>query len=57
MGPLCKPIERERGMSQGGTERWKERSVWLRFFIYAFATHIFAGFVMLLFFLGDHANK
>lgn len=43
--------------AQGGTERWKERSVWLRVFIYVFATHLFAGFVMLLFFVGDHAQK
>ncbi|MDK1473824.1 DUF6126 family protein [Streptomyces sp. 549] len=40
-----------------GTERWKERSVWLRVFIYVFATHLFAFFVMLLFYVGDHAPK
>ncbi|MBB1243011.1 hypothetical protein GL263_05445 [Streptomyces durbertensis] len=36
----------------GGSERWKERSVWLRVFVYVFVTHLFAGFVMLLFYVG-----
>ncbi|MBB1252493.1 hypothetical protein H3146_03775 [Streptomyces sp. OF3] len=35
-----------------GSERWKERSVWLRVFVYVFVTHLFAGFVMLLFYVG-----
>ncbi|MBU7598706.1 DUF6126 family protein [Streptomyces sp. XM4193] len=42
---------------RAASESWKERSVWLRVFIYVFATHLFAGFVMLLFFVGDHAQK
>jgi len=25
--------------------------------VYIFATHLFAGFVILLFYLGQHANK
>lgn len=37
------------------TERWKERRVWLRVFIYVFATHLFAAFVTLLFLVGDPA--
>jgi hypothetical protein len=38
-------------------EDWKERGVKLRAFIYIFGTHVVAGFVMLLFYLGEHANK
>ncbi|MEU8708271.1 MULTISPECIES: DUF6126 family protein [unclassified Streptomyces] len=34
------------------SESWKERSVALRVFVYIFATHMFAGFVMLLFYVG-----
>ncbi|MFG2332431.1 DUF6126 family protein [Streptomyces sp. NPDC048604] len=38
-------------------ERWKERGVMLRVFVYVFATHAFAGFVWLLFYVGQHAQK
>lgn len=38
-------------------ERWKERGVMLRVFVYVFATHLFAGFVWLLFYVGEHAQK
>lgn len=38
-------------------ERWKERGVMLRVFVYVFATHLFAGFVWLLFYVGEHAPK
>ncbi|CAL9598919.1 hypothetical protein SUDANB120_05400 [Streptomyces sp. enrichment culture] len=38
-------------------EKWKERGVMLRVFVYVFATHAFAGFVYLLFYLGQHAEK
>lgn len=38
-------------------ERWKERGVALRVFIYVFATHILAGFIWLLFYVGGHAPK
>ncbi|GAQ58481.1 DUF6126 family protein [Streptomyces acidiscabies] len=34
-----------------------QRGVALRAFIYIFGTHIIAGWVMLLFYLGGHANK
>lgn len=48
-------------MSGGGkdvsTDRYKQKAVLLRVMIYIFATHLFAGFVMLLFFLGRHADK
>lgn len=38
-------------------ERWKERGVMLRVFVYVFATHAFAGFVWLLFYVGQNAQK
>ncbi|MFE7276104.1 DUF6126 family protein [Streptomyces sp. NPDC057623] len=38
-------------------ESQKERGVALRAFFYIFGTHLIAGFVMLLFYLGEHANK
>ncbi|MEU7021291.1 DUF6126 family protein [Streptomyces sp. NPDC048717] len=38
-------------------ERWKERGVMLRVFVYVFATHLFAGFIGLLFWVGGHASK
>ncbi|MFJ8753865.1 DUF6126 family protein [Streptomyces sp. NPDC102441] len=38
------------------SEGWKERSVALRVFVYIFATHLFAGFVMLLFHVGGGAE-
>lgn len=41
----------------GDSESWKERGVALRVFVYIFATHLFAGFVYLLFYVGDHAHK
>ncbi|MFD7256084.1 DUF6126 family protein [Streptomyces sp. NPDC059874] len=37
--------------------RWLERGVALRAFFYIFGTHVFAGFVYLLFHLGEHAKK
>ncbi|WP_299529873.1 DUF6126 family protein [uncultured Streptomyces sp.] len=44
-------------MSERETEEWKERGVALRVFLYIFGTHLFAGFVYLLFYVGDHAHK
>ncbi|MCB5179301.1 DUF6126 family protein [Streptomyces antimicrobicus] len=38
-------------------ESWKEKGVALRAFFYIFGTHLFAGFVWLLFYLGQHAQK
>ncbi|TDU74377.1 DUF6126 family protein [Streptomyces sp. KS 21] len=38
-------------------EKWKEKGVALRAFFYIFGTHVFAGFVWLLFYLGEHAKK
>lgn len=36
------------------SEKYKERGVLLRVFIYVFATHLFAGFIWLLFWIGGH---
>ncbi|MEV1069472.1 DUF6126 family protein [Streptomyces sp. NPDC050263] len=38
-------------------ESREERGMWLRAFLYIFGTHIIAGWVMLLFYLGEHAGK
>ncbi|WP_374118409.1 DUF6126 family protein [Streptomyces sp. 8L] len=38
-------------------ERWKQRGVMWRLFIYIGVTHLFAGFIWLLFYVGDHAPK
>ncbi|GAA0287895.1 hypothetical protein GCM10010302_27820 [Streptomyces polychromogenes] len=38
-------------------ERWKAKGVALRAFFYIAGTHVFAAFVMLLFYLGQHAQK
>ncbi|MFJ3667262.1 DUF6126 family protein [Streptomyces sp. NPDC090106] len=38
-------------------ERWIERGVAIRAGFYIFGTHLFAGFVWLLFYLGEHAHK
>ncbi|MCZ7459098.1 DUF6126 family protein [Streptomyces sp. WMMC940] len=43
--------------SERESERWKERGVALRVFVYVFATHAFAGFVWLLFHVGQNAQK
>ncbi|MGW4684708.1 DUF6126 family protein [Streptomyces sp. NPDC004244] len=40
-----------------GYERWKGKGVALRAFFYIAGTHLFAGFVWLLFTLGEHAQK
>ncbi|WEH40656.1 DUF6126 family protein [Streptomyces sp. NBC_01218] len=39
------------------SEKWKERNVALRVFVYVFATHAFAGFVYLLFYVGGRAHE
>ncbi|WP_405707033.1 DUF6126 family protein [Streptomyces xanthophaeus] len=38
-------------------EKWKEKGVEMRAFFYIFGTHVFAGFIWLLFYLGQHAQK
>lgn len=49
--------DREGGPGSRTEARWLERGVALRAFFYVFGTHVFAGFVYLLFFLGEHAKK
>lgn len=49
--------EQAREGGGGGSEGWKERGVALRVFVYVFATHLFAGFVWILFYVGEHAKK
>ncbi|UUN31623.1 DUF6126 family protein [Streptomyces sp. FIT100] len=52
-------VDRSENAARNGrdAERWKERGVMLRVFVYVFATHLFAGFVWLLFYVGEHAPK
>ncbi|WP_442818725.1 DUF6126 family protein [Streptomyces sp. NBC_01320] len=38
-------------------ESWKEKGVVLRAFFYIFGTHLFAGFIWLLFYVDQHADK
>ncbi|MFD0353091.1 DUF6126 family protein [Streptomyces sp. NPDC127110] len=38
-------------------EKWKEKGVAMRAFFYIFGTHVFAAFIGLLFYLGQHAQK
>jgi hypothetical protein len=48
---------RERKAKDRDRESWIERGVAIRAGFYIFGTHLFAGFVWLLFYLGEHANK
>ncbi|MEV7679087.1 DUF6126 family protein [Streptomyces sp. NPDC088341] len=45
------------GSGSDDNESWKERGVALRVFFYIFGTHLFAGFIWLLFYVGEHAQK
>ncbi|MFF5705050.1 DUF6126 family protein [Streptomyces sp. NPDC012794] len=38
-------------------EEWKAKGVALRAFFHIAGTHVFAGFIMMLFHLGEHARK
>ncbi|WP_181011155.1 DUF6126 family protein [Streptomyces sp. SM13] len=42
---------------RSSSEEWKARGVFLRVFVYVFATHLFAGFIWLLFSVAGHAPK
>ncbi|MET9393451.1 DUF6126 family protein [Streptomyces sp. NPDC006624] len=56
--PVPGAARREEDVDKGkDAETRKERGVALRVFFYIFGTHLFAGFVMLLFYLGQHAQK
>ncbi|CAD5970396.1 protein of unknown function [Streptomyces sp. KY75] len=46
-----------KGGPKGDSEEWKARGVFLRVFVYVFATHLFAGFIWILFYVGGHADK
>lgn len=48
------PVPRDPG---AGSEKYKERGVMLRVFVYVVAGHLFAGFLWLLFYVGAHAHK
>ncbi|MFF5877679.1 DUF6126 family protein [Streptomyces californicus] len=52
-GGTWKATMGERTSGTGDDEEWKARGVFLRVFV----THIFAGFVWLLFYVGEHAPK
>ncbi|GGV80777.1 hypothetical protein GCM10015535_19530 [Streptomyces gelaticus] len=60
-GPVTDRPDGGRAVSGSGdeseSERWKERGVALRVFVYVFATHLFAGFIWILFYVGEHAKK
>ncbi|MHA6761905.1 DUF6126 family protein [Streptacidiphilus sp. PAMC 29251] len=47
--PMDQPVD---DGSEGGGRR-ANKGVWIRAFIYVIGFHVFAGFIMLLFFLGN----
>ncbi|MEU8869065.1 DUF6126 family protein [Streptomyces umbrinus] len=49
--------KRRKNKKEEDRESWIERGVAIRAGFYIFGTHLFAGFVWLLFYLGEHANK
>jgi|GEM_PF-5921367 hypothetical protein len=48
------PVPRDPG---AGSEKYKERGVTLRVFVYVVAGHFLAGFLWLLFYIGAHSHK
>ncbi|MFE4698702.1 DUF6126 family protein [Streptomyces sp. NPDC056738] len=48
---------KRQGKAAKDRESWIERGVAIRAGFYIFGTHLFAGFVWLLFYLGDHTHK
>ncbi|MFE1046079.1 DUF6126 family protein [Streptomyces olivaceus] len=52
-----RPAEKKDRKDRKDEEGWFERGVALRAGFYIFATHLFAGFIWLLFYLGGHAHK
>ncbi|MFD6188191.1 MULTISPECIES: DUF6126 family protein [unclassified Streptomyces] len=46
-----------RDAGRGNAERRFERGVALRAGFYIFGTHLLAGFIWLLFYVGEHAHK
>ncbi|MGW2522292.1 DUF6126 family protein [Streptomyces sp. NPDC001617] len=51
------PDDKQRGQKTRDREWHIERGVAIRAGFYIFGTHLFAGFVWLLFYLGEHAHK
>ncbi|MEU0476443.1 DUF6126 family protein [Streptomyces olivaceus] len=51
------PAEKKDRKDRKDEEGWFERGVALRAGFYIFGTHLFAGFIWLLFYLGGHAHK
>lgn len=41
----------------GESEQWKEKAVRLRVIFYVVGTHVLAGMIWLLFYVGAHAHK
>ncbi|GHI98743.1 DUF6126 family protein [Streptomyces olivaceus] len=52
-----RPAEKKDRKARKDEEGWFERGVALRAGFYIFGTHLFAGFIWLLFYLGEHAHK
>ncbi|WP_431955076.1 DUF6126 family protein [Actinacidiphila sp. bgisy167] len=51
-------MSRRRGpRTDSSGDRYKQRAVLLRVLVYVFITHFIAGFITLLFYLGQHAPK
>lgn len=48
------PVPQDYG---AGSERYKQRGVVLRVFVYVIAGHLFAGFLWLLFYVGAHSHS
>ncbi|WP_220788401.1 DUF6126 family protein [Streptomyces sp. UNOC14_S4] len=38
--------------ADNSSEKWREKAVAMRVLIYVFVTHLFAGFILLLFYIG-----
>lgn len=51
------PESNRREEKRTDRDSWIERGVAIRAGFYIFGTHLFAGFVWLLYYLGEHANK
>lgn len=52
------PLESRRRERKVKDREWRiERGVAIRVGFYIFGTHLFAGFIWLLFYLGQHAHK
>ena len=52
-----RPESKQRKRKHKDREWQIERGVAIRAGFYIFGTHLFAGFVWLLFYLGEHAHK